>query len=137
MYTIPEKFRRTENLHIVFWLVKDMSWAMLWRPLGIIMIFPTVAVAMLITWQTRKLKSELFHNLAVLCWILANCYWMVTEFMNLPDHYRYYAAIPFAIGMFFIATYYLVIMPREKKLHKTIVMEIEVPENVARAVRPE
>lgn len=136
MYTIPERFRRTENLHIVFWLVKDMSWAMLWRPLGIIMIFPTVAVAMLITWQTRKLHSELYHNLAVLCWILANCYWMVMEFLDMPDHYRYYAAIPFGIGMVFIAIYYLAVMPGEKK-NRTVVMEIEVPENVARAAREE
>lgn len=134
MYTIPEKFRKTENLHIVFWLIKDMSWAMLWRPLGIIMIVPTVAVAMLITWQTRKLKSELYHNLAVLFWLVANCYWMVMEFLDMPDFYRYYAAIPFGIGMVFIAVYYLVIRPAEKKNHRTVLMEIEVPEEIARAV---
>lgn len=38
----PKGIRGMENLHIVFWLVKDMSWAMLWRPLGIAMIVPTI-----------------------------------------------------------------------------------------------
>jgi hypothetical protein len=108
MYSIPERFRRIENLHIVFWLLKDMSWALLWKPIGMFMIVPTLTVAILITYQTRKIKSELFHNLAVLFWIIANCSWMVLEFYETPDHYRYYTAIPFGIGMFFIAWFYLV-----------------------------
>ena len=89
MYIIPERFRKVENLHIVFWLIKDLSWAMLWKPLGMVMVVPTVAAAVLITWQTRKIKAELFHNLAVDCWICANAYWMVTEFYNMPDDFRY------------------------------------------------
>lgn len=115
MYSIPENFRKIENLHIVFWLIKDLSWAMLWRPLGIAMVFPTVAAALYITWQTRHIKSELFHNLAVVFWIFANAYWMITEFWKMPDHFRYYTAIPFTIGMAFIITYYLVVLPAEKK----------------------
>jgi hypothetical protein len=120
MYSIPERFRKIENLHIVFWLVKDLSWAMLWRPLGMIMIVPTIAAALLITWQTRKIKAELFHNLAVDFWICANAYWMIAEFYEMPDHYRYYTAIPFALGMFFIAAYYLVVLPSEKKKQKMV-----------------
>jgi hypothetical protein len=115
MYSIPEKFRKTENLHILFWLVKDLSWAMLWKPIGIFMIGPTLGVALLITWQTRKIKSELFHNLAVTFWICANAMWMLLEFSGLDDHYRKYTSIPFGIGLFFILSYYLVILPREKK----------------------
>ena len=34
LYQVPARFRFTENLHIVFWLIKDISWAMLWQPLG-------------------------------------------------------------------------------------------------------
>lgn len=118
MYVIPARYRRTENLHIVLWLVKDMCWAMLWKPLGLFMIIPTVSVAVLITWQTRHLRAELYHNLAVLCWIVANCYWMITEFLNLPDNTRYYAAIPFGAGMVIIAVYYLFMYraDREKQL---------------------
>ena len=77
MYCIPDKFRRIENLHILFWLMKDVSWAMLWKPIGLVMIVPTISVALLITWQTRKIKAELFHNLAVVFWIIANALWMV------------------------------------------------------------
>lgn len=115
MYTIPHRFRIIENLHIVFWLIKDLSWAMLWKPLGIIMIIPTISAALLITWQTRHIKAELFHNIAVDCWICANAYWMVVEFQDLPDKYRYFSAIPFSIGIGFIAYYYLVILPAERR----------------------
>ena len=120
MYCIPEKFRKTENLHILFWLAKDISWAMLWRPLGIAMIFPTIGVALLITWQTRKLKAELFHNLAIVFWIIANATWMLLEFTGNDDRYRKYTAIPFATGLFFILSYYLVVLPREKIREKRL-----------------
>ena len=129
MYSIPEKFRKTENLHILFWLVKDVSWAMLWRPLGIAMIFPTIAVALLITWQTRKIKAELFHNLAIVFWICANAMWMLLEFTGNDEHYRKYTAIPFAMGLFFILSYYLVILPKEKLKEKKLAQTIEPAES--------
>lgn len=115
MYSIPQRFRMIENLHIVFWLIKDLSWAMLWKPLGIIMIIPTISAALLITWQTRNIKAELFHNIAVDCWICANAYWMIVEFQDLPDKFRYFTAIPFSIGIGFIAYYYIVILPEERR----------------------
>ena len=115
LYSIPERFRKIENLHIVFWLIKDLSWAMLWKPLGLLMIAPTMGAAILITWQTRHIRSELLHNLAVDCWIAANAYWMIVEFTGLPEHLRYYAAIPFGIGLSFIAIYYLGVLPAERR----------------------
>jgi hypothetical protein len=115
MYCIPERFRKIENLHILMWLLKDLCWAMLWKPLGIAMLVPTLIVAILITWQTRHLKSELFHNLAVAFWICANGYWMIIEFWGYDEELRIYTAIPFVIGLFFIGLYYLVILPNETK----------------------
>ena len=132
MYCIPEKFRKTENLHILFWLVKDISWAMLWKPLGIFMIIPTIGVALLITWQTMKIKSELFHNLAVSFWICANALWMLLEFTGKDEHYRKYTSIPFAIGLFFILSYYLIILPKERKLQKIAVTKGALPGNETR-----
>lgn len=129
MYSIPYRFRKIENLHILFWLVKDLCWAMLWRPLGIAMLLPTLTVAILITWQTRKIKSELFHNLAVSFWIMANGFWMIVEFFGIDEHLRVFTVIPFSIGLFFIATYYLVILPREKKNEKLVTISVDVPEN--------
>jgi hypothetical protein len=120
VYSIPARFRRTENLHIVFWLVKDISWAMLWKPLGITMLVPTISVAVLITWQTRRMKAELFHNLAIIFWICANGYWMIVEFFwEDKDFLRYYTAIPFSIGLLFILSYYLLILPRERRRKAT------------------
>jgi prepilin signal peptidase PulO-like enzyme (type II secretory pathway) len=105
-YSIPARYRKLENLHIVFWLVKDLCWVMLWRPLGLIMIVPTIAAAIVITWQTRLIKSELLHNIAVLFWITANAYWMVTEFFFADDRLRYYAVVPFILGLIAIGYYY-------------------------------
>jgi len=106
-YQIPARFRRTENLHIVFWLLKDLCWVMLWRPLGLVMIVPTIGAAVLITWQTRDIRAELLHNLAVVFWIIANAYWMITEFFTDDDSLRYYAVIPFSLGIIIIAYYYI------------------------------
>ena len=118
VYSIPGRFRRIENLHIVFWLIKDLAWAMLWKPLGLIMIFPTVFAALLITWQTRQIRSELLHNIAVVFWIFANAYWMITEFFSTNDSLRFYTIIPFSLGILVIAYYYFVERPREKQIIK-------------------
>ena len=106
-YSIPVKYRRLENLHIVFWLVKDISWLMIWKPLGLFMVIPTMIAALAITWQTRNYRSELFHNLAVVCWITANSYWMLVEFFAADDSIRMYAIIPFVIGFLIIAYFYV------------------------------
>ena len=108
-----------ENLHIVFWLLKDISWCMVWRPLGIAMIIPTLAIASLISYRTRHIKSELMHNLAMLAWITANSYWMLSEFLQF-DHlllggffeYKLLAMIPFALGILLLAYYYFYWKPK-------------------------
>lgn len=128
MYAIPLKFRRTENLHILFWLMKDISWAMLWRPIGIGMLVPTLFVAIWITLQTRHLKAELYHNLAITFWICANGFWMIVEFFGYDEQLRIFTAIPFGIGLFFILTYYLFIFPKERKAEKLLAAKVELPE---------
>jgi len=131
MYCIPDRFRKSENLHIAFWLLKDISWAMLWRPIGVAMLAPTLVLAIIITIRTRKLKSEFFHNLAVVFWITANGYWMIAEFFWSDHEYlRYYTAIPFVTGIVCIAYYYLVELPKEKKGEKLVSITIDVPETV-------
>lgn len=107
LYIIPARYRKIENLHIVFWLIKDLCWVMLWRPLGLVMIIPTIGAALIITWQTRHIKSELLHNVAVVFWITANAYWMITEFFFADDSLRYYAVVPFVLGIIAISYYYL------------------------------
>lgn len=119
-YRIPLAYRRMENLHIVFWLIKDISWCMIWKPLGILMIFPTLIIAIIIAWRTRQMKSELYHNLAITFWIGANSYWMVSEFLHFDSVIVYgditckhLALIPFVSGILLLAYYYIV----HKRLH--------------------
>jgi hypothetical protein len=113
-YTIPAKYRKIENLHILFWLVKDTCWCLSLKWLGITMVFPTLLVAVLICYQTRHIVSEFTHNLAVIFWICANSYWMITEFFGLEEHTKYYALIPFGLGLATLLYYYVFYAPRMK-----------------------
>lgn len=121
-YIIPARYRKMENLHIVFWLFKDISWCMVWRELGIVMIIPTLSVAIYIAYRTRSIKSELAHNLAVTFWISANSYWMISEFFGFDEipvwgGYvgKHLAMIPFLIGVVILARYYLIQRKTEVK----------------------
>jgi len=122
-YNIPHRFRKMENLHIVFWIIKDISWCMIWRSLGIAMLIPTLIIAIAITIRTRKLISELCHNVAVTFWIVANGYWMISEFFHFDTMivsgeitYKYLSTIPFSIGILALAYYYLVWKPTHKNV---------------------
>jgi hypothetical protein len=106
--------REYENLHIVMWLLKDTCWVLLWKELGLFMIVPTLAVAFHITWIRRQIKSELFHNLAVSCWITANSIWMIGEFF-FDDQLRPLATVFFILGIAAVAIYYFLILPKERK----------------------
>ena len=126
-YNIPHRFRKMENLHIVFWLIKDISWCMVWRPLGIAMVFPTLIIAIVISMRTRQFMSELCHNVAVTFWITANAYWMISEFFHFDTlvvygdiTYKYLAIIPFSIGILMLAYYYLVWRPMHKNVVETM-----------------
>ncbi|WP_218779841.1 hypothetical protein [Hymenobacter crusticola] len=121
VYSIPVEYRKMENMHILFWLIKDISWCMVWKPLGLLMILPTLGIAVVICWRTRTIKSELAHNLAIVFWITANSYWMISEFMGfdtlLIGHTiegKHLAIVPFLIGLLILAYYYLVQKPREE-----------------------
>ena len=65
LYVIPARYRKMENMHIIFWLLKDVSWCMIWKTLGIAMIIPTLVISIDIAWRTRDISSELAHNLAI------------------------------------------------------------------------
>lgn len=81
------------------------------------MIAPTITVAVMISWQTRKITSELLHNLAVVCWITANCLWMFGEFYGFDEGTwgtRHLALFPFGIGLIILAYYYIVLAPSKK-----------------------
>lgn len=102
---ISEKLRKTENMHIIFWLVKDTCWCLLFKPLAMLMIIPTILIAIWIAMKTRKMPSEFAHNIAVLCWITANSIWMYGEFYE-NDGTRPIALFFFFSGLGSLGIYY-------------------------------
>ena len=128
-YSIPAGFRRMENMHIAFWLMKDISWCMIWRPIGIAMVFPTLIIAIIISYRTREVKSELAHNLAIVFWITANAYWMISEFFGFDTMLvwngyegKHLALLPFVTGAVILLYYYLIQRPAEIRKSKGITM---------------
>lgn len=127
IYQIPLSYRKMENLHIVFWLFKDVAWCMLWKPLGIIMIIPTLLISVVIAWRTKNYVSELCHNLAITVWISANSYWMISEFFHFDDKplfaqytFKHLALIPFVAGILILGFYYLIWKPKHKSSSETM-----------------
>jgi predicted membrane protein len=121
-YSIPARYRKMENSHILFWLLKDIGWCMGFKTLGIVMIFPTLIISLIISYRTRQVKSELAHNLAVTFWITANSYWMISEFLGFDETViwkgmmgKHLAMFPFAIGMLILGYYYLFQKTKEPK----------------------
>ncbi|HNR16390.1 MAG TPA: hypothetical protein PKG90_06980 [Chitinophagaceae bacterium] len=128
-YSIPSRYRRMENMHIVFWLVKDISWCMIWRELGLAMFIPTLTISIIIAWRTRHIKAELAHNLAITFWICANGYWMISEFFHFDEMIvwneftgKHLALIPFFTGALILSYYYAVQRPRDIKRNQTVTM---------------
>ena len=115
LYIIPAKFRKIENLHILFWLIKDLCWCLVFKPLGIIMIVPTLSVAIYIAWGSRQFVSELTHNIAITLWIMANSMWMISEFFKVDEQVKPYCIIPFSLGLLILFYYYLVYAPLQKR----------------------
>lgn len=120
-YIIPYRYRQMENLHIVFWLFKDIAWCLGIKWLGVAMVIPTLTIALVITWRTRNMISERCHNLAITFWIVANSYWMMSEFFGFDERvwwrglaYKDIALIPFFLGVVTLGYYYLYWKPTHK-----------------------
>lgn len=109
--------RETENFHILLWLVKDSCWVMDLKIAGMLMIIPTVFVAVWLTWRSLHDRADFFHNLAVCCWILANSIWMTGEFF-FKDTFRPFAIVFFALGLLCVAYYYLFLRPKTRRTPK-------------------
>ena len=124
-FVISKKMRFIENLHIVFWLVKDMGWCLNFKSLGISMAIPTICIALYFLIKNRKDTSERYHNFAVLLWIVANSWWMCSEFFGFDETVllfgltgRSLTAFPFGIGILILSIYYIFLFPKESKTMK-------------------
>ena len=80
------------------------------KSLGMIMILPTVAMAVFIAWRSRGESGELLHCIAVVLWIMANSTWMIGEFF-FADTTRPIAITFFVAGIATVLAYYLILLP--------------------------
>ncbi len=110
-----KQIRNLENTHILLWLIKDASWVMNFKTLGVAMIIPTIAMAVYLTVLSRNDRKELLHNLAVTCWISANSIWMIGEFY-LNDSTRPFAAVFFILGLIFVGIHYFGLLFSSRKV---------------------
>jgi Na+/H+ antiporter NhaB len=111
---MSDEIKSKENLHIIFWLLKDFCWALEIKPVGMLMIIPTVSLAFYIAYKTRNHLSDFIHNLAVCCWICANATWMLGEFFD--REMRVAAGILFASGVSIILVYHLREFVKKRRL---------------------
>src|SRR5574343_604969 len=110
-------YRKLENIHILFWLIKDLCWMMQFKVLGVLMVIPTVLMAIWITWHTKNNKLMVWPNLAVLCWISANATWMLDEFFEWGV--KTVALSFFCLGLIFIIRYiYTILTPANSSVRK-------------------
>jgi hypothetical protein len=124
VYISPTQ-RWLENGHILLWLIKDACWAMVWKPGGIFMIAPTLGVAFYILWRSRHVRSELFHNIAVCLWIMANSVWMLSEFLNVEKQYKVYAVYLFLIGITTLVVYYAFFYNKDKQKEREAALALK------------
>jgi hypothetical protein len=106
-----ERLSRFDNMHILFWLIKDMSWCLMSKTIGTLMIAPTIVIALVILVRSREHMTSFVHNLAVLFWISANSMWMVGE-MFCQDCTKPYAIWLFSAGMGVLLVYYIFLLKR-------------------------
>lgn len=99
------KLKKLENIHILFWLFKDGFWMLNFQTLAIIMVIPTIIIAIINVFIIKQ-ELEILIHLAILCWILANCIWMFNEFYVI-NYYKYYASAFFSLGILFMFLYFL------------------------------
>ena len=72
------------------------------------MIIPTLLVAFIILIHSwNKKENEFWLNLAIIFWIAANSFWMITEFIDRLD-IKFYSLIPFILGMFSVIYFYFI-----------------------------
>lgn len=97
--------RRIENAHVAFWLLKDFSWCSSIRWMGMIMIVPTLFLAVKLAYSARKDTEDCVHNVATCFWICANIVWMIGEFF-FHDETRPFAQVFFFLGLATLGIYY-------------------------------
>jgi hypothetical protein len=72
---------RLSRFHVIFWLLKDAFWCLGWETLATVMIFPTLAVTLLLLVTE---KGERAFNIMLTSWVCMNIFWMLHELWGTP-----------------------------------------------------
>jgi hypothetical protein len=109
----PLSIIKIDNLHVLLWLIKDISWCLDWKKTGVAMIVPAVIVAVYLLIKSGNNQEKIVHNSSIVFWISANSIWMSSEFydfeesiFNLSFGGRHIAAVLFIIGISIVVVYY-------------------------------
>lgn len=113
----PPVQRWVENGHILLWLAKDICWVSEFKTGGIVMIFPTLIVALFITVKSWKVRAEAFHNMAICLWITGNSVWMTGEFFD--KKWEPITIALFATGLAILLYYYLFLFRADRRREDT------------------
>jgi hypothetical protein len=84
-----------------------------------LMVLPTICLAVLIAYSSRKDTTELYPNLAVVFWISANSIWMTGEFY-FNDTFRPFAICFFVLGIGIMAFYYFQLLIKNMSKKKPL-----------------
>ena len=71
-------WREYENIHILFWLGKDVAWINLIPSMWVIFLVPTFGIAwdmVFVTFWKKHLMIDHAHNVTILIWVMANAIW--------------------------------------------------------------
>jgi hypothetical protein len=98
-----DKHKILDNLHVALWLLKDLLWSMD-NKLGVILIIPAVVVSIYILVKQFNNRNDIYHNLAICFWILANSTWMTCELYKL--NYMNLVYVLFGAGTIVLVYFY-------------------------------
>lgn len=112
-YTLLNQ-RQLDIIHVPLWIIKDTCWMMEFKALGVLMIIPTISVAIILCYKSRNYLQRLLLNGSVLCWVSANALWMLNDFFDLNIHWL--SLMLFSLGLIVVAIYVYFRIRRHKTL---------------------
>lgn len=111
--------RGYENLHIYFWICKDLGWIFNSIPVGI--IFGTCALLWIgilgINYYIEKDFEEIYFLIPTFLWLFGNYLWMFGNLVYNSDIYRFEASCIMMSGLIMIVLYFSFL--NKKKIFET------------------
>lgn len=70
-----------DNMHFPLWILKDMAWMLGFGWVSLILAIPTISISIILILYTIEIERK--QNIILLCWLLANTFWMSHELFGL------------------------------------------------------